>query len=92
VERSANMQNTQKLFKIVNEICNTYTAKLPIVKDETGKTLDEKAAVKLRWKEYYQELYNKQSPTDNTILAELPSTNAEEYMDDILESCPQYDL
>jgi len=41
-ERSAGRQNSQKLFRTVNEICGTFTLKLPTVNDNTGKTLDNK--------------------------------------------------
>jgi len=45
------------------------------VKDKNGKILEEKEAIRKRWKEYSEEFYNNQNPVDNTILTKLPETN-----------------
>jgi len=39
VDISAGRQNFQKLFRTVNEICGTFTPKLPTDNDNTGKNI-----------------------------------------------------
>jgi hypothetical protein len=85
VKDNARSQNARKLFKIANEICSVYCAKMSTVKNKTGQMIDEKTKTKNRWKEYCQELYNEQNPVDTTILGDLPFTNSAEHMENFLE-------
>jgi len=85
VERSAGRQNSQKLFRTVNEICGTFTPKLPTVNNNTGKTLDHKTQIKARWKQHFEGLNNEHNPVDKNIPNELPTANGHEKMDTILE-------
>jgi len=55
------------------------------VYNKVGQTLVEKEHIKNRWADYYRELYREQNPVDDTILRELPVTNAAEHMEDFIK-------
>lgn len=72
--------NTQQLYRTVHEICDTFTPKLAAIKNKTGQTIDDKITIKSRWKEYFDELYNVQNPTDMLVLNELETRNEDQTM------------
>jgi len=82
---SATGINTGKLFQTAIEICGAGTARLATVKNKEGKPLDNKAEIKQRWKQHYEELYNSGNPVDRTVLEELPVNNKQERMLNIME-------
>ena len=71
-------KNSVKLFRIINEICGKISPKLINIQDKSGKLLDNEADIARRWKEHFEELYNIQNPVDKSVLAQLPSTTADE--------------
>ena len=85
VEECNRWNNTQKLFRTVKEISGEFQAKLSTVKDENGKKLDNKEEIRNRWKRHFDSLYNEQNPVDVTVLTELPATNKQEHMENILK-------
>ena len=76
--------NSRLLFKTANEICGSFTPKLPTVKDKVVNVLEEKERIREWWKEHFEELYNTQNPVDITLLAELPVSNTHEILNDFL--------
>ena len=77
--------NTQQLYRTVHEICDTFTPKLAAIKNKAGQTIDDKVTIKSRWKEYFNELYNVQNPTDTLVLNELETRNEDQTMENFLE-------
>ena len=77
--------NTQQLYRTVHEICDTFTPKLAAIKNKAGQTIDDTVTIKSRWKEYFNELYNVQNPTDTLVLNELETRNEDQTMENFLE-------
>ena len=53
------MGKTRDLFKKIRDTKGTFHAKMNTVKDRNGRDLTEAEAIKKRWQEYTEELYNK---------------------------------
>ena len=60
---------------MVKEICGNACTKTAAIKDKDGKLLESRTAIKDRWKEYFEKLYNETNPVDKTILLEMPPCN-----------------
>jgi hypothetical protein len=57
--------NSRELFQCVRSLTNKSTARLAIIKDESGKVLTESEEIKDRWKTYCENLYASQEDTSN---------------------------
>ena len=65
------------LYQKIKEIGGKVELKSSTVKDKNGKTIEDDEEKKARWKEYFCELYNVESPADKTVLKELEATNTD---------------
>ena len=83
-ENSAGNPNTKRLFQTVKEICGSFSPKVTTVKDKDGKILEDRKDIRDRWGEYYEKLYNERNTVDQTVLADIPTSNSQEHMEDIL--------
>ena len=52
---------TTDLFKKIRDIKGTFHAKMGSIKDRNGMDLTEAEAIKKRWQEYTEELYEKRA-------------------------------
>ena len=53
------MRKTRDLFKKIRDTKGTFHAKMDTINDRNGMDLTEAEDIKKRWKEYTEELYNK---------------------------------
>ena len=53
------MGKTRDLFKKIRDIKGTFHAKMGSIKDRNGMDLTEAEAIRKRWQQYTEELYNK---------------------------------
>ena len=53
------MGKSRDLFKKIRDTKGTFHAKMGTIKDRNGKDLMEVEVINKRWKEYTEELYNK---------------------------------
>ena len=53
------MGKTRDLFKKIRDTKGTFHAKMDLIKDRKDMDLTEAEDIKKRWKEYTEELYNK---------------------------------
>ena len=53
------MRKTRGLFKKIGDIKETVHAWMSMINGRNGKDLTEAAAIKKRWQEYKEELYQK---------------------------------
>ena len=53
------MGKTRDLFKKIRDTKGTFHAKMGSIKDKNGLDLTEAEDIKMRWKEYAEELYKK---------------------------------
>ena len=73
------------LYQKIKEIAGKVELKISTVKDKNGVTIEDDEKKKQRWKEYFSELYNVQSPVDRSVLGELSANNTtEDEMPDFL--------
>ena len=80
LETNLKKGNTKEAFSIVKKLTNTYQAKTSVIEDKNGVLLTEASSVTNRWREYCQELFNHEEPTDPTILEETENGQVEEEM------------
>ena len=59
IEENNRMGRTRDLFKKVRDTKGTFQAKMGSIKDRNGMDLTEAEAIKKRWQEYTEELYQK---------------------------------
>ena len=59
IEENNTMGRTRDLFKKIRDIKGTFHAKMSTIKDRKDMDLTEAEDIKKRWKEYTEELYNK---------------------------------
>ena len=59
IEENNRMGNTIDLFKKVRDTKGTFQAKMGTIKDRNGMDLTKAEDLKKRWKEYTEELYEK---------------------------------
>ena len=57
IEENNRRGKTRGLFKKIGNIKGTFHPKLGTIKDRNGKDLIEAEGIKMRWKEYKEELY-----------------------------------
>ena len=81
IQQASQEHATSKVYQKIKLISGEVTCKSLPVADKDGKLLQEKEAIKERWKEHFKGLYNTMNPVDEGVLAEIPSTNMTEEMD-----------
>ena len=59
IEEKNRMGNTRDLFKKIRDTRGTFHANMGSIKDRNGLDLTEAEDIKKKWKEYTEELYNK---------------------------------
>jgi len=81
--QDARIQNkTKAVYEGVRKITCKQAPQVKIIKDKGGMVLTAPTAVKERWKEYFDELYNDPNAVDEDILNEFSdSRNVEEIPD-----------
>ena len=55
------MSKTSDLFKKIRDTKGTFHGKISTIKDRNGMDLIEAEDIKMRWREYIEELYKKRS-------------------------------
>ena len=55
------MGKTRDLLKKIRDTKGTFYAKIGLIKDRNGVDLTEAEAIKKRWQEYTEELYEKRA-------------------------------
>jgi exonuclease III len=84
-KRCSERNQTRGLYQKIKDIAGEVELKISTVKDKNGVTIEDDEKKKARWKEYFTELYNVQSPVDRSVLDELTATNTmEDEMHDFL--------
>jgi len=63
-KRCSERNQTRGLYQKIKEITGKVELKTSTVKDKNGVTIEDDEKKKERWKEYFSELYNVQSPVD----------------------------
>ena len=58
IEEQSKRGNCREVFRAIKRLSGTTTARVPVIKDKTGKVLTEGDQVKEWWREYMQELYH----------------------------------
>ena len=66
LEDQSSHNNSRELFRCVKNLTSKTTARLAIIKDESGKVLTESDEIKNRWKKYCENLYASQEETTDT--------------------------
>ena len=59
IEENNRMGKTRDLFKKIRDTKGTFHAKIGSIKDRNGRDLTEADDIKMRWREYTEELYKK---------------------------------
>ena len=59
MEENSRMGKTRELFKKIRDTKGTFHPKMGIIKDRNGLYLTEAEDIKMRWKEFIEELYKK---------------------------------
>lgn len=63
------------LYTKIKDIGGTVALKNSTIKDKDGRIIDDDKRKLERWKEYFNQLYNVNTPVDRTVLDELVATN-----------------
>jgi hypothetical protein len=67
------MQNKSKaVYEGIWKITVKFAPRISVVKDKQGNQFPEPKAIRNRWKDYFDELYNDPNPTDPAVLREFP--------------------
>ena len=61
MEENNGMGKTSDLFKKIRDTNGTFHGKMSTIKDRNGMDLTEAEDIKIRWREYIEELYKKRS-------------------------------
>ena len=61
IEENNRMGKTRDLFKKIRDPKGTFHEKMVLIKDRNGMDLTEAEAIKKRWQEYTEELYEKRA-------------------------------
>jgi hypothetical protein len=72
VEDAHAQNKTRTIYECVREITGRKTKGTNVIKDKNGTTLTESPAILQRWKEHFDNLYNIDNGTDNTVLNDIP--------------------
>ena len=68
IEENNRMGKTRDHFKKIRDTKGTFHAKMRSIKDRNGMDLTEAQDIKMRWKEYTEELYKKIIMTQITTM------------------------
>ena len=70
---NARMQNkTRAVYEGIRKVTGKHAPQVRTVKDQEDKILSEPGAVKSRWREYFDKLYNDPNPVDEDYLDNFP--------------------
>ena len=58
IKEQSKRGNYREVFRVTKRLSGMTTARMPVIKDKTGKVLTEGYQVKEQWREYMQELYH----------------------------------
>ena len=72
VENANQATKTKEVYSTIKKITNKSTIRMQTVKSKDGVILTEMKDVQNRWKETYEELYNKQNPINNVFAETIP--------------------
>jgi len=72
VEKAHMQKKSIEICDGVRRITGKRAPKVRVIKDKNGKVLTNQEQVKNRWREHFQELYNPQTVTDQSVLMEMP--------------------
>jgi len=76
---TAKVQNkTRAVYESIQKITRKHAPQVKSVKDEQGKILTDPTAVKVRWKEYFDKLYNDPNSVDENCLVNFPESHDDE--------------
>ena len=67
-----------ELYESIQKITGKHAPQVKSVKDEQGKILTDPTAVKVRWKEYFDKLYNDPNSVDEDCLVNFPESHNDE--------------
>ena len=73
VDDAHEAMKTKKIYATTKTITGKRTTGMASIKDKHGKVLTEDNEVKERWKESFEDLFNKPSPEDTSILQSIPT-------------------
>ena len=68
IEENNRMGKTRDLSKKIRDTKGTFHAKMASIKDRNGMDLTEAEDIKKSWQEYTEELYQKDLPTQITMM------------------------
>ena len=68
IEENNTVGKTRDLFKKLRDTKGTFHAKMGTIKDRNGMDLTEAEDIKKSWQEYTEELYQKDLPTQITMM------------------------
>ena len=75
VEDARTQNKTRAVYEGVRKIVGKHAPQVKSVKDEQGRILTDPAEVKLRWKNYFDKLYNDPNEVDEQFLENFPVAN-----------------
>ena len=58
IKEQSKRGNCREVFRGIKRLSGMTIARMPVIKDKTGKVLTEGVQVKEQWREYMQELYH----------------------------------
>ena len=68
IEENNRVGKTRDLFKKIRDSMGTFHANMGTIRDRNGKDLIEAEDIKKSWQEYTEELYQKDLPTQITMM------------------------
>lgn len=72
-QKTADMGNMKTLYEITKSICNEKPRNSTAINDKEEKTITEDSARLTRWKEYSEEILNREAPTNPLMIdADIP--------------------
>ena len=72
VDKAHQAANSKEVYSTIKTITRKPTIKMQTIKGKDGKILTDLEEVKTRWKENYEELYNKRNPADEETVNSIP--------------------
>ncbi|PFX16654.1 Transposon TX1 uncharacterized 149 kDa protein [Stylophora pistillata] len=67
-QKAVDMDNMKTLYKITKSICNEKPCNSATINNKEGKTITEDSARLTRWKEYFEEILNRETPTNPSMI------------------------
>ena len=72
------VKKSKEVYSTIKTITRKPTIKMQTIKGKDGKILTDLEEVKTRWKENYEELYNKRNPADEETANSIPHNTDQE--------------